>query len=109
MGVRITARITASPTVSRWKMRPPQGTEPDGQRQSRPEQSQRQADAAAKLPQVDAGGVGEEDQRQRRLGQVPGEGAGADEIDAVEGAGTEKQPEGDEDHRWCDRRAHQPA
>ena len=44
-------------------------TESDGQGQADPEQANRHRELAAQLAEVDAGGVGEEDEGERRLGQ----------------------------------------
>ena len=84
------------------------GAESDGQRQADAEQPQRQSDVAAKLPQVDARGVAEEDQRERCLGQRSHRRTRAGHIDPVEHLGADQHADGDEHHRRRDRRPRQP-
>jgi hypothetical protein len=76
----------------------------EGQRQADGEEPQRHADGAAQLTEVDARRVGEQYERQRRLGQHAHGRAGAREVDPVEHLGPDQQPEGDEQHRRRDRR-----
>ena len=75
------------------------GAERDRQRQSDPEQAHRHPDLAAKQPEIDARGVAEQHQRQRRLRQRSHGPARALEIDLAEHLGPHQQPHRDEDHR----------
>jgi hypothetical protein len=79
------------------------GAERDRQRQADTEQPQRHTDLAAKLSEIDARGVAEQDQRQRRLRQRLDGRARARQIDPVEHLGSDQQPDGDEQHRRRDR------
>jgi hypothetical protein len=58
--------ISASSMVSS-----PNGAQGDRQGQADPQQPDRDAGLSPKLAQVDARGVAEQDQRQRRLGEGP--------------------------------------
>ena len=85
-----------------------EGAERDRQRQPDAEQAQRQPDLAAELPEIDARGVAEQHQRERRLRQRSHGRARALEVDPVEHLGPDQHADGDEHHRRRDRRAQQP-
>ena len=83
-------------------------SECDRQRQPDPEQPQRNRGSTPQSPEVDARGIGEEHERQRRLGQCSFGRAGARDVDLVEDLGADEEPDRDEHHRGRDRRSRQP-
>ena len=102
-------RITASQKVSWSKItRRRKRSEGDRQRQADPEQAHRHRDLAPQLSEVDARGVGEEHERQRRLGQRSHGRAGARDVDSVEDLRADQEPDRDEQDRGRDRRSRQP-
>jgi hypothetical protein len=75
----------------------------DGEGQADPEQPRRQGGLAPQPAQVDPDRVGEQHQRQGRLGQPADELAGHIHLDRVQEPVADQQAEGDEGHRLADR------
>ena len=77
----------------------------DRQRQADSEQAHRDAERPSQRLQVDARGVGEQDDGERRLGEGLDLGAGRGGVDEVERLDADDEPCGGEDHRCGDPRS----
>ena len=78
--------------------------EGDRQQQPDPEETADQARVAAQSGQVDRRGVGEEDEGEGQLGQLPDRRRLDVEAEQAQRVRSEQQPEQDEEHRGTDRR-----
>ena len=80
----------------------------DRQRQPDAEQTSRDRDLVAERAEVDARGVAEEDDGERRLGQQLYRLAGHMRVDETEGVDADDEPDRGEHHRTRERRAGEP-